>query len=282
MMNRNPFGQANPGMSFLPEDIAKKRLERRTSAICLTLFFITMFCVAGAFFVTNQRWSTVKEEQRRINSRYMQAAQDIDLLKSLEDQRNEMLAKAELTTALIERVPRSILTAELVNRMPDHTTLLELTLKSKRETKPVGKAKAPPADAPKKPVSLAKGRAAAKKDVLAEPPPPQAPKYDTALTIIGAASTHTEVSQYLASLQTCPLLRTVELKFSEATIINDQEFIKFRIEAEIRPDADARRIEPLRAPRLRLLGGAEAGADSEEEKDSGGALKSLWGGKKEK
>ena len=247
-MHENPFQSG--GASFIPEDVIAKRLERRTSAICLTLFFIVMIGVVGAFFVTNQRWTAVKDHQNAINTRYVQAAKDIEILKALEAQRVEMVEKASLTTALIERVPRSILLAEFINRMPEQTTLLEFTLESKRikEEPPAKVAKG------KKPKSLTRSPTAKEAKEEAEAAKPKPPKFETSLVIIGAASTHQEVSEYLNSLQQCELLGFVEMKYSESTILDDQDLIKFRLEADLLADADARRIEPLKAPRLNALG----------------------------
>ncbi|MCB9838801.1 MAG: PilN domain-containing protein [Phycisphaeraceae bacterium] len=247
-MHDNPFPSS---ASFIPDDVIAKRLERRTSAICLTLFFIVMIGVAGAFFVTNQRWTQVKAHQDAINTRYVQAAKDIEILKVLESQRAEMVEKASLTTALIEHVPRSILLAEFINRMPEETTLLEFTLESKRikEQAPVAKeAKG------KKPRSLTRSPSAEEAKELAEASKPRPPKFETSLVIIGAASTHQDVSEYLKALQECELLGDVELKYSESTIIDDQDLVKFRLEADLLADADARRIEPLKAPRLNVIG----------------------------
>ncbi len=247
-MQDNPFQSG--GASFIPQDVIDKRLERRTSAICLTLFFVVMIGVVGAFFMTNKQWTSVKDHQDAINTRYVQAAKDIEILKVLEEQRADMAQKASLTTALIERVPRSILLAEFINRMPEESTLLEFTLESKRVKQAA--AKAVPA-AGKKPRSLTRSPNAADAKAEAEAAKPKPPKYETSLVIIGAASTHQKVSEYLKSLQQCELLGVVDMKYSESTIIDDQDLIKFRLEASLMPDADARRIEPLKAPRLNLL-----------------------------
>lgn len=249
-MHQNTFQSG--GACFIPEDVIAKRLERRTSAICLTLFFVVMIVVAGAFFVTNQRWTAVKGHQDAINTRYVQAAKDIEVLKVLEKQRAEMVQKASLTTALIERVPRSILLAEFINRMPEETTLLEFTLESKRVKvdQPISKTRAKG----KKPKSLTRSPSAEEAEAEADAAKPKPPMFVTSLVIIGAASTHQNVSEYLNALQACELLGDVELKYSESTIIDDQGLIKFRLEAELLADADARRIEPLKTPRLNVLG----------------------------
>ena len=118
--------------SFLPEDYLDQRAERHTNLISLTLFAIVMVSVFAAFLVTNSKWSQVKDTQRAINAEYAQAADKIKRLTDLETQRTRMMQKAELAMALVERVPRSILLAELINRMPPRMGLVKFFLKSKK------------------------------------------------------------------------------------------------------------------------------------------------------
>ncbi len=237
---RNLLNKSDPAgaVSFLPEDYIERKNERRANLIYLTLFAIVILGVVGAFFVNNRQWSSVKDQQEAINVRYAQAAKDIELLKELEQQKNQMLAKAELTTALIEHVPRSVLLAEFINRMPERLTLLEVELESKA-VKPA-RAVRPPANGA---TSLA--TQAGQSDTPATPEPP---RFDTRVTVVGVAATHSQVAWYVSSLQDCELLDRVDLKFSENTIIRDRGLNKFRIELTLKSNADARRIELLTAP----------------------------------
>src|SRR5262245_52717864 len=130
---RNPFARTDAGnSSFLPQDYVARKAEMRANLLCLALFGVVMFGVVAAFFVTNRQWLQVRQEQQSITTRYSSEAAKIEQLKLLEGQKAEMLEKAEVTTALIEKVPRSRLLSELVNRMPQDITLLELSLISKR------------------------------------------------------------------------------------------------------------------------------------------------------
>lgn len=245
--------------SFLPEDYIQRRAERRTLLISAVLFGVVAAGVVGAFFVTNREWNDVAAYQRAVNVRYTQAAEDIEQLKKLEEQKGELLDKAELTTVLIERVPKSILFAELINRMPPDMTMLEAQTKSTRLEAPRGrsgkKSSAPPGEKSKgtgKGSSMAqnkKGRDS-KEGAATEAPEVSAPKLETRLVLIGVAPSHNSVARYVSALQACPLLRSVEMKFSEETIIRDLPMNKFRLEAMIRPDADGRRLEPAANPRL--------------------------------
>jgi len=244
--------------SFLPEDYVARRNETRTNLLAVSLFAIVTFGVIAAFLVTSRQWHDVKRHQESINVRYAQAAKDIEQLKQLEERRESLLQKAELTTALIERVPRSILLAELINRMPRDVTLLEMEVKSTRVAEPP-----PPTAAAGKDKAAAKAKASssdktARKGATDKPEAPKVtiapPRFKTGVVLVGVTSTHNSVAQFVAELQTCELLSDVELKFSEKAVIESQELNRFRVEATIKPNADARRIEALHAGRNKQEG----------------------------
>lgn len=239
--------------TFLPEDYVERKAERRTNLISVTLFVIVTMGVIAAFFVTNRQWNDVKTYQQAINVRYTQAAKDIEQLKVLEEQKTDLLQKAELTTALIEKVPRSILFSELINRMPkNRIVLLEFELESKRLDKPiVTRPNLKSSSSSKKKSSKSKSLAdKATKEAAEAQPTVRAPRFETEIAIVGVAPRHRDIAHYVAALQQCELIESVELKYSEATTIKEREMNKFRIEAKLRGDADARRIDPLETPRL--------------------------------
>lgn len=252
MLNFQRSTGAATDQSFLPEDYLERRLERRTNLIALSLFTVVMVGVVGAFLVTNRQWNDVRRYQEAINVRYSQAAKDIEQLKLLEAQKNALLEKAEITTALIERVPRSILLAEIINRMPTDVTLLELELKSKRVSRPIASAQAKrPAQTSGRRSGGVAARTAPNAAGAGEASKPEvsAPAFETRLMIVGVTGTHESVARFGAALQQCELLSSVEMVFSEKTMIKNQEFFRFRFEANLRPTADARRIEPMTASR---------------------------------
>lgn len=253
MMQRRAGGGGG-STSFLPEDYVAQKVELRSNILCLSLFGLVMFGVVAAFFVTNRQWLNVKAEQEQITSQYSEQAQRIEQLKKLEQQKAEMVAKAEITTALIEKVPRSVLLAELVSRMPADITLLDLKLESKRL-----KDEAPPAAAPGGPA--APGAPGATKvrtlggggpAVVAPGAKPvetskvRAPRFEYKLAIQGVGKTNNDIADYLAGLNSCELLTRVELKHIKPKEIDKIDLREFLIEAVLRPDADARSIEPVK------------------------------------
>jgi Tfp pilus assembly protein PilN len=251
-------GDAGLGASFLPEDYLQRRKERRTNFIALTLFCIVMFFVVAAFFVTNRKWTEVKARQAEINARYTEEGRKIEQLKVLEAQKQEMLEKAEITAALIERVPRSILLAEIINRMPEQLTLTDFRLSGKR----IKEAPPPaPKEARPKARSLVTPSGPGAKDEPPPPPKPVPPKFDFTVELIGLAAADDKVADYHAALKDCPLLENVDLVYTGTTKIDEVERRKFRFEAKIRPTADARHIEPLHIERRRLGGRIVTGPD---------------------
>ncbi len=236
--------------SFLPDDYLAHQAEKRTNVISLTLFVVVMFAVFGAFLVTNRQWSQVKAAQASINQQFQDAAAKIEELNELEKQRERMLNKAEVAIALVERVPRSIMLAEFINRMPPRLSLLEFELKSvpvKPPVKPVnekatGNLKGK--TAPKQPTKGGATREEAMEERKVDPP-----MYDVTIAMVGLAPTDREVSQYIAELVAHPLLKDVSLKYSVQALVDEAQLQEFRVEMRLDPKADVRGIDPLQVPR---------------------------------
>lgn len=257
MNPNNPFAQqANDAVSFLPEDYVAKKSETRANLLCLTLFGVVMFAVIGAFFVTNRQWLSVRAEQETINKLYTQETMKIEQLKALEAQKTEMLDKAEITTALIEKVPRSVLLADLVNRMPENITLESFELKSKRlnitstSNSPLGK----PVARVKTLTGAARNKQQPEPEIVK--PEIKPPTFEYTLTLVGVAVGNSDVTDYVAQLKDSLLLTEVELNFIEESIKGEVAMRKFEIAARLKPDADARSIE---APATLHLDGSKKG-----------------------
>jgi Tfp pilus assembly protein PilN len=240
--------------SFLPEDYLQKKAERRAIVISLFLFLVVVVGIVGGFFVTYHHWMAVKHQQEEVNRDFAAEAQKIEQLKVLEAQRDELKEKADVTLALVERVPRSILLAELINRMPKQLTLTDLSLKSKRivEAPKIIKPSsiAGPQTLAQIKASQAKGGGGAPGQGESEAPKVIPPKFDFRIELVGLSSTDDDIADYYQSLVACPLLERVDMIYSADAIVDEVAMRKFRIEATIRTAADARTIEPLHVPRL--------------------------------
>lgn len=261
-----PNQAGNSGGGFLPEDYLKSKAATRTNLIGVGMFLIVTLGVVGAFFVTNRQWNDVRTYQETVNVRYATAAAEIEQLKELEVHEGELLDKAELTAALIERVPRTTLLAELINRAPDRMTLLEIEIESERKDRKVKSRSKKKEDPKAEGLSKKKAKSAVRKtedeNVML------APRYETSIKIEGVAPRNQDVAAYLRGLQSCGLLHDVEMIQSAETIINNKLVYQFRIEAALNGDVDARSAEPAvaRTGEATPFGGGEiAGVDIEED-----------------
>ncbi len=229
--------------SFLPEDYLDQKAERRTNMISLSLFGIVMISVFAAFLVTNRQWSYVRKARASINSQYEDAAVQIKRLTELEKQRDQMLTKARLAAALVERVPRSILLAELINRMPPRMGLLKLALKSDRLK--------PARPKPQGGVSRLRGptRAKTRQQLAAQgggkEKQIEVPRYRVKIKLVGVAPTDIEVSRYIAALNAHPLLTQVTLQYSEERKLEGSRMRQFEISMELNNAVDVRDVAPM-------------------------------------
>lgn len=233
----------NSPQTWLPEDYVERKIERRTNAICLTLFTVVLTFIGLAWWVTLQEKGQMNAEQRAVNDAYAEAARRIQQLDELQAQKDAMLRKAQVTGALIEPVPRSFLLAELINRMPKSLSLFDFALNTK-----VDRSSFVQVSTQKSALNNAKAAAKPKGKEDAKPaapePAPQ-PKSIVTLSLIGVAPTDVQVAQYMAALAQSKLLSDVNLVFSEETRIEDTVMRRFRIDMTLDAAADVRVTEPL-------------------------------------
>lgn len=231
--------------TFLPEDYLAKKAERRTNSVCLVLFAVVMLGVLGAGLFQSRQMSRVKERGATVNVLYHDAALRIEELNELEQQKAEMLHKAELAAALVERVPRSILLAEFINRMPPRLGLLEFQLDSTKIKELPGSSNA------KGTADLKPRRGHTKEEAAVQAKKVETPRYEVEVTMVGVAPTDLEVSQFKGELTKYPLLQDVALVYTEEKEVDGRRMREFRLRMRLDPDADVRSVDPLTVPRVR-------------------------------
>lgn len=224
------------GGSFLPQDYVQRKSEARANFLGLFLFAAVMLMVVGAFAASNRRWESVIAEEARITKESEAEQLKIAQLRELEKQREAMIDKAQVVSALIDPVPRSVLLAELHIRKPDDVTLMELKLESKRQQVA--------APAPAKQVkSLSAGaQKNAKPGEGEKPDKPAPPKIEQIVSLVGVSTQNSTIADYIASLKSCPLLQSVELQYIQETVVDEMTLRKFQLEIKLRPEADARQL----------------------------------------
>jgi len=242
-----PPNQNTAASSFLPEDYVARKAESRANVFTLVLFALVLAAVVGAFLVTNRRWSDLRARQVTVNELYVAEGQKIEQLKSLESQRAQMMEKAEITAALVEKVPRWAMLGEIALRTPRDMRLDSINLKSVRIDQMKG-AKAPPpagvksisGKAPAKGKEPAKGKA--KAAAPAERPKVTAPRFDYSITISGAAEKNNDIADFLAGLKSSPVFDKVELTYIREAAEDGRDLRKFEVAATIRPASDTKAL----------------------------------------
>lgn len=218
--------------NFLPEDYVEKRSQRRTNLISLSLFIVVMSGIIAAFLVTDRHRVEVTQLRHQVNTQFEEAAKRLDQLEQLQAQKQEMVRKAKVTAMLIERLPRSLMLAELINSMPSTLSLLQLDLETK-----VIRVKSSLAT-----TSLDRAKQLNAKNESSEP---QIRPTESTLFLVGVAPTDVQVAQYMMSLSRSPMFKDVNLVFSEEVKMSqDQLMRKFRIDMMLNPDVDIKKIEP--------------------------------------
>ncbi len=236
-------------LSFLPEDYVEKKLQRRTNLICVGLFAVVVVAVVAAFYVTDQQRHDVRKLQASVNNQFAEAARRLEQLDQLQERKEQAMSKAQLTTILLEKVPRSLLLSEMVNNMPLDLTLTDMTLETKvvrvkrTSLTALEDAKKKAADA-KSSKSTKKGKADDKKDE-----PPALPETEVLISVTGLAPTDLLVAQFMGDLSKCLLFTDLNLAFSEQMDKEDANSRRFRIDMKLNQDIDLQKYQPLRVAR---------------------------------
>ena len=237
----------SPSGSFLPSEYVKGKGQVRASLMAMTLFVLVLSAVVGAFFVNHQRWRKVHQEQKLVEAAFADEAVKIEQLKGLEKQRAELLARAEIVTALKDRVPRSVLIAEIVRDIPSTMTLTKLDLDGERVKPP-----APKVDPKKKAKkgSLTKNGVGSGKGEKSEPKKVLPPKFKFSMMIAGVSVNNDDIADLLQSLKSSELFTDVELQYIDTASIDAREYRRFSITLKIVQNADAKMLADTKEVRI--------------------------------
>lgn len=230
-LSTNPNAGANAAMnnaSFLPADYIQRKTERRNNIIIGVLFICVLSAVGFVFMRKTAQKKALANEYAQVKALCDAEVVKIEALKKLQEQRAAMMEKAELTAALVERVPRWALMSEVVYRTPGETRLTNFELKGIRSQG---------SNLPVLPVPSMSGdgTAPAKPKIL-----PPAFSYD--LLIAGAAQNNEDVANYLTSLQKSPVLRGLQLQYIRNFKDGEREVRQFEIIGRLRQNVDKTKL----------------------------------------
>jgi len=237
----NPKDNQAQSGSFLPAEYVKGKSQLRANVMVMFLFTLVIAGVVGAFVVNHQRWRRVHQEQEVVAASFAEEAAKIEQLQSLEKQRIDLIERAEVVTALKDRVPRSVLIGEIVRAIPEGLTLTQVNLEGQRVRVVAPKPK--PKDVKGKTRNLNGknvGKGASDKP---EPVKVLPPKFKFLVTAEGIAQENDNVADFLESVKASPLFGDVELQFINETKINKMDYRKFKITMSLLDQADARLVD---------------------------------------
>jgi hypothetical protein len=229
------MSQSPNTMNFLPEDYVEKRQAARSAVIFVGLVFVLVLGIFATYMVRKWQSDAIFVDQAKVITQYEEAEKKIAEANAIEQQKATMVAKAELATTLMERVPRNVLLRQLTELQPPNVHIVNLELTTK-EVKP---SVTPMSDLEK-----------AKRAQEGLPPEtPKPPVREVTVDVTSMALTDADVAKYVAALNKCPLFQDVNLLFSEEFKVGQDKAARnirrFHVEMKIDPKADLRQIDSL-------------------------------------
>ena len=218
-------------LSFLPDDYLERKVRRRTNAICAILAIAAMGSIGTAFSLSERSMRDIEKRHAEVDRAYNEAALRIEQADRMRAQQRQVVRRAELAAALLEKVPRSNILAEYTNALPAGLSLLDLAMESKERNNPA------PAAAPAQQTTFTQKPAGG---APAAAPQPVATSYDVYLKLTGIAHTDVQVAQFISKLNHSKLLKDVNLVVSESFAQGDQNLRQFKIEMTLNPDAEVK------------------------------------------
>lgn len=232
-------------MNLLPEDYVAHQAQKRANLMCLSLFAVVIVGLAAAAIVSERKHRRTSEVCERVNQSYDEAGKLIRQMQSLDITREEMFKRANVTAALLERIPRSYLLAAVTNALPKGASLTKFELRTKCTESSVASQK------PKsKNETAANGKSPAPKTVK---------KMEVSIAVAGLANTDVEVGRFIATMDRCELIESVDLVFSQEKTVKDSVVREFEVILYLKENADVRSQQP------NAEAAAEAGGADERE-----------------
>ena len=227
-------------LSFLPEDYLETKRQRRTNVICAALFLVVMAGVGASFTWVEKSLRAAEKDNTETGKRFAEAASRIEQEKQMEEKQAKMNAQAELTASLLEKVPRSVLLAELTNAKPQGLSFLDLSLESKIRaagpSAPSGGAGAKSQfEIKRAAMEAATGGGGGSKTAI---PAPQAKLYDVTIKVTGIADNDSQVAKFMSTLNHSKLLKDVNLVISDEFVVSEVKMRKFQVEMSVDPNAE--------------------------------------------
>jgi Tfp pilus assembly protein PilN len=234
-------------LSFLPDDYLERKRQRRTNVICATLFAAVMGTIGTTFSFSERSLRSVERQHMLIDAEYTDAAKRIEQVQQLLTKQRTMARQAEITAALLEKVPRSNVLAEITNGLPSGVSLTDFVLESKKRQP----ATPPPSAAAQGGTFQVKSAAA---QSAAANPAPEPQTYDVFMKLSGLASTDVQVAQLISRLNRTRIFKDVNLLITDTfqPTPGGDVMRKFQIELALNNDADVQTIKDTKTAAVEI------------------------------
>src|SRR5687767_15950103 len=93
-------------LSFLPDDYLERKAQRRTNAICATLFLIVMTAIGAGITYTEKAMRQAEQQHDAIEKPYTDAAKRSEQFQQLQEKQRTMAMQAELTSSACMAIVR--------------------------------------------------------------------------------------------------------------------------------------------------------------------------------
>lgn len=207
--------------SFLPEDYLDRKIARRTNLICVGLFLVMIAAIVAAFYVQSQQDIGTRASLVEVNNTFSDKADQLRQIQELQERQQQMIDKARVVQQLVERVPRSIILAEMINNMPPALSLLEFELETKN------------AAAPRSLSALDRAKAKQQKDKDQKDGKVEVVPRQVFIRIEGVAENENKVTEFMGNLSVHPLYKNVGLEFIKTDQIEKTDLFRFGITMEL-------------------------------------------------
>ncbi len=202
-------------INLLPDDYQELQMKRRITRIGLTMLGVVMSAIMCAYVVSERSSANTREVLVEVEASYANAVKLIDKMHSLQLQHTQLVKKAQSTSDLLERVPRSYILGVISNSCPPQTSISLIRMETRRgESSKSNKFKA-----------LASSRAGGGPGTIE-------------LWITGHAGTDVDVARFIANLAKSELMSQVDLIYSEQKVYRDLNVREFQVRLELQPDAE--------------------------------------------
>jgi len=226
-------------LNLLPESYVKQRFRHHVDLLCVVLFAIVMAGVIVTEMVSRRRFHEVQHTHTQVNTKFSGAAGFVNGYFTLQGQRNRLLRKAEIASAMEERIPRSYLLAVVTNARCGTVCLTAMDVDA-CEVRPDGAEGDMGRKGKKGKTHKSSRKKREQKKTKKETP--KRPDVIITIKLQGISETDEDIADFVEILRKSPLLKEVKWRYAKEVRVQvrDESRLcrKFEVKIVVRKNAD--------------------------------------------